>query len=87
MESRNPDGSPQRLPVPVLTGVPGIAGAPVLDHPIWQPVPSRTLVFINDFGVGHDLVTHGRDDVVIEMSGDCLRCTTRGDPARFEVRV
>ena len=68
MESGNPEASSQRLPVPVLTGVPGSAMTTVLDHPIQQPAPSRTLVLSDEFGetgVAHDLVTHGRDDVVM----------------------
>ncbi len=86
MESGDLEASSQRLPVAVLTGVPGNAMTTMLDHPIRQPALSRTFVLSNEFGVAHDLVTHCRDDVVIEMSGDCLRCTARGDLAMFEVQ-
>ena len=85
MESWNLDGSSQRLPVSVLTGFLGSGKTTVLNHLIQQPALSRTLVLINEFGeigLDHDLVTHSKDDVVIEMSSGCLCCTIRGDLAR-----
>ena len=84
MESWILDGSSQRLPVSVLTGFLGSGKTTVLDHLIQQPALSRTLVLINEFGeigLDHDLVTHSKDDVVIEMSSGCLCCTIRGDLA------
>ncbi len=85
MESWNLDGSSQRLPVSVLTGFLGSGKTTVLNYLIQQPVLSRTLVLINEFGeigVDHDLVTHSKDDIVIEMSSGCLCCTIRGDLAK-----
>ena len=85
MESWILDGSSQRLPVSVLTGFLGSGKTTVLDHLIRQPALSRTLVLINEFGeigLDHDLVTHSKDDVVIEMSSGCLCCTIRGDLAK-----
>ena len=85
MESRTPDESSQRLPVSVLTGFLGSGKTTVLNHLIQQPALSRTLVLINEFGeigLDHDLVTHSKDDVVIEMSSGCLCCTIRGDLAK-----
>ncbi len=85
MESRTPDGSSQRLPVSVLTGFLGSGKTTVLNHLIRQPAMSRTLVLINEFGeigLDHDLVTHSKDDVVVEMSSCCLCCTIRGDLAK-----
>ncbi len=85
MESRTPDGSPRRLPVSVLTGFLGSGKTTVLNHLIRQPALRRTLVLINEFGeigLDHDLVTHSKDDVIIEMSSGCLCCTIRGDLAR-----
>ena len=85
MESWNLDGSSQRLPVSVLTGFLGSGKTTVLNHLIQQPALSRTLVLINEFGeigLDHDLVTHSKDDVVIEMSSGCLCCTIRGDLAK-----
>ena len=79
------DGSPQRLPVSVLTGFLGSGKTTVLNHLIRQPALGRTLVLINEFGeigLDHDLVTHSKDDVVIEMSNGCLCCTIRSDLAR-----
>ena len=84
MESWNLDGSSQRLPVSVLTGFLGSGKTTVLNYLIQQPALSRTLVLINEFGeigLDHDLVTHSKDDVVIEMSSGCLCCTIRGDLA------
>jgi G3E family GTPase len=85
MESWNLDGSSQRLPISVLTGFLGSGKTTVLNHLIQQPALSRTLVLINEFGeigLDHDLVTHSKDDVVIEMSSGCLCCTIRGDLAK-----
>ena len=85
MESWNLDGSSQRLPVSVLTGFLGSGKTTVLNYLIQQPALSRTLVLINEFGeigIDHDLVTHSKDDVVIEMSSGCLCCTIRGDLAK-----
>ena len=85
MESWNLDGSSQRLPVSVLTGFLGSGKTTVLNHLIQQPALSRTLALINEFGeigLDHDLVAHGKDDVVIEMSSGCLCCTIRGDLAK-----
>ena len=85
MESWNLDGSSQRLPVSVLTGFLGSGKTTVLNHLVRQPTLNRTLVLINEFGeigLDHDLVAHGKDDVVIEMSSGCLCCTIRGDLAK-----
>ena len=79
------NGSSQRLPVSVLTGFLGSGKTTVLNHLIQQPALSRTLVLINEFGeigLDHDLVTHSKDDVVIEMSNGCLCCTIRSDLAK-----
>ncbi len=100
MESWNLDGSSQRLPISVLTGFLGSGKTTVLNYLIQQPALSRTLVLINEFGetgLDHDLVTHSKDDVVIEMSSGCLCCTIRqpkilpveagdSDIAMFEAR-
>ena len=85
MESWDLDGSSQRLPVSVLTGFLGSGKTTVLNYLIQQPALGRTLVLINEFGqigLDHDLVTHSKDDVVIEMSSGCLCCTIRGDLAK-----
>lgn len=87
MQSWNLDESSQsrRLPVSVLTGFLGSGKTTVLNHLIQQPALCRTLVLINEFGeigLDHDLVTHSKDDVVIEMSSGCLCCTIRGDLAK-----
>ncbi len=85
MESWNLDGSSQRLPVSVLTGFLGSGKTTVLNHLVQQPALNRTLVLINEFGeigLDHDLVTHSKDDVVVEMSSGCLCCTIRGDLAK-----
>ena len=85
MDSWDLEGSSRRLPVSVLTGFLGSGKTTVLNHLIQQPALSRTLVLINEFGeigLDHDLVTHSKDDVVIEMSSGCLCCTIRGDLAR-----
>ena len=85
MESWTLDGPSQRLPVSVLTGFLGSGKTTVLNYLIQQPALSRTLVLINEFGeigLDHDLVAHGKDDVVIEMSSGCLCCTIRGDLAK-----
>ena len=85
MESWNLRGSPRRLPVSVPTGFLGSGKTTVLNYLIQQPALSRTLVLINEFGeigLDHDLVTHSKDDVVIEMSSGCLCCTIRGDLAK-----
>ncbi len=85
MESWNLDGASRRLTVSVLTGFLGSGKTTVLNYLIQQPALSRTLVLINEFGeigLDHDLVTHSKDDVVIEMSSGCLCCTIRGDLAK-----
>ena len=84
MENRNLRGSPRPLPVSVLTGFLGSGKTTVLNYLVQRPALSRTLVLINEFGeigLDHALVTHGKDDVVIEMSSGCLCCTIRGDLA------
>ena len=85
MESLNLKGPSRRLPISVLTGFLGSGKTTVLNHLIQQPALSRTLVLINEFGeigLDHDLVTHSKDDVVIEMASGCLCCTIRGDLAK-----
>ena len=85
MESWDLDGASQRLPISVLTGFLGSGKTTVLNYLIQQPALSRTLVLINEFGeigLDHDLVTHSKDDVVIEMASGCLCCTIRGDLAK-----
>jgi len=85
MESWDVDGSSQRLPISVLTGFLGSGKTTFLNHLIQQPALSRTLVLINEFGeigLDHYLVTHSKDDVVIEMASGCLCCTIRGDLAK-----
>jgi len=88
------DDTLQLLPVTVLTGFLGSGKTTVLNHLIQHPALGKTLVLINEFGeigLDHDLVTHIKDDVVIEMASGCLCCTIRGDlaktlreaPARF----
>ena len=94
MESCSIDESSRPLPVSVLTGFLGSGKTTVLNYLIQQPELSRTLVLINEFGeigLDHDLVTHSKEEVVVEMSSGCLCCTIRGDlvktlrdaPARF----
>ena len=85
MESWSLRGSPRRLSVSVLTGILGSGKMAVLNYPIQQPALSRTLVLISEFGevgLDHDLVTHSKDGVVIEMSSGCLWCTIRDDLAK-----
>lgn len=85
MESRDLDGTSQRLPISVLTGFLGSGKTTVLNHLVQQPALRRTLVLINEFGeigIDHELVTHSKDDVVIEMASGCLCCTIRGDLAK-----
>ena len=85
MESCTLDESSQRLPISVLTGFLGSGKTTVLSYLIQQRPLSRTLVLINEFGeigLDHDLVTHSKDDAVIEMSSGCSCCTIRGDLAR-----
>ena len=85
MESWNLRGSPRRPPVSVPTGFLGSGKTTVLNYLIQQPALSRILVLISEFGeigLDHDLVTHNKDDVVIEMSSGCLCCTIRGDLAK-----
>lgn len=85
MQSSSLDGGSQRLPISVLTGFLGSGKTTVLNHLIQQPLLSRTLVLINEFGetgLDHDLVTESADDVVIEMASGCLCCTIRGDLAK-----
>jgi len=85
MESWDLDGPSQRLPISVLTGFLGSGKTTVLNYLIQQPALGWTLVLINEFGeigLDHDLVTHSKDDVVIEMSSGCLCCTIRGDLAK-----
>lgn len=85
MERRDLKRTSQRVPISVLTGFLGSGKTTVLNHLIGQPELSRTLVLINEFGeigLDHDLVTHSKDDVVIEMSSGCLCCTMRGDLAK-----
>ena len=53
----------------MLTGFPGSGKTTVLNYLIQQPVLSRTLVLINEFGeigLDHDLVTHS-DIAVFEV--------------------
>ncbi len=90
MESWDLNGPSQRLPISVLTGFLGSGKTTVLNHLIQQPALSRTLVLINEFGeigLDHDLVTHSKDEVVIEMSSGCLCCTIRGDLAKTLIDV
>lgn len=74
-----------RLPITVLTGFLGSGKTTVLNHLMQQPVLSRTLVIINEFGeigLDHNLMTHSSDDVVVEMSNGCVCCTLRRDLAK-----
>ena len=82
MESWILDESVQRLPVSILTGFLGSGKTTVLNHLIQQPELSQTLVLINEFGeigLDHDLVTHAKDDVVIDCgSGGSCNVTCSG---------
>ncbi len=85
MDNRDLDRPSRPLPISVLTGFLGSGKTTVLNYLIQQPALSRTLVLINEFGeigLDHDLVTHSKDEVVIEMSSGCPCCTIRGDLAR-----
>ena len=85
MEDQTLEEASRRMPISVLTGFLGSGKTTVLNHLIQQPELSRTLVLINEFGeigLDHDLVTHSKDEVVVEMSSGCLCCTIRGDIAK-----
>ena len=85
MEDQTLEEASRRMPISVLTGFLGSGKTTVLNHLIQQPELSRTLVLINEFGeigLDHDLVTHSKDEVVVEMSSGCLCCTIRGDLAK-----
>lgn len=74
--------SPEPLPVSVLTGFLGSGKTTVLNYLMQQTELERTLVLINEFGevgLDHELVTHTKDEIVVEMSSGCLCCTIRGD--------
>ena len=82
MESWDLDGSSQRLPNSVLTGVLGGGKTTTLNDLIQHPLWNRTRLLINELGIDHDIVTCSKDNVVIEMSGGSLCCTVRGDVAK-----
>ena len=63
-------GPDTRIPVSVLTGFLGSGKTTVLNRLVHDPLMSRALVIINEFGavgLDHDLVTRPSDDLVVEM--------------------
>ena len=85
MESWDLTAPHQRLPVSMLTGFLGSGKTTMLNHLVRHPALNRTLVIINEFGaigLDHELITHSKEDVVVEMSSGCLCCTIRGDLVR-----
>ncbi len=78
--SASPTSAP--IPVSLLTGFLGSGKTTLLNQLLQLPELKETLVLINEFGeigIDHDLVSSGRDGVVVEMSSGCLCCTIRGD--------
>ncbi|WP_250517790.1 GTP-binding protein [Caballeronia sp. INDeC2] len=74
-----------RIPVTLLTGFLGSGKTTVLNRLVQQSEMVDTLVLINEFGevgLDHLLVTHSREDIIMEMSSGCLCCTIRGDLVR-----
>lgn len=73
------------IPVTLLMGFLGSGKTTLLNRLVQQPEMADALVLINEFGeigLDHLLVTHSRDDIVVEMSSGCLCCTIRGDLVR-----
>lgn len=78
-------GDQSLIPVSVLTGFLGSGKTTVLNRLVRDPMMSRALVIINEFGaisLDHDLVSRSTEDLVVEMMGGCLCCTVRGDLLR-----
>lgn len=78
-------GSQSLIPVSVLTGFLGSGKTTVLNRLVRDPLMSRTLVVINEFGavgLDHDLIARSNEDLVVEMMGGCLCCTIRSDLLR-----
>lgn len=78
-------GSKSLIPVSILTGFLGSGKTTLLNRLVRDPLLSRTLVVINEFGavgLDHDLITRSSEDLVVEMMGGCLCCTIRGDLLR-----
>jgi G3E family GTPase len=70
------------IPISLLTGFLGSGKTTLLNQLVRQPELHDTLIIINEFGeisLDHLLVTHTRDDIVVELDGGCLCCTVRGD--------
>lgn len=78
-------GNGSLIPISVLTGFLGSGKTTVLNRLVRDPMMSRALVVINEFGavgLDHELVARTSDDLVVEMMGGCLCCTIRGDLLR-----
>lgn len=72
------------IPVTLLTGFLGSGKTTLLNHLVRHPDLHRTLIIINEFGtigLDHLLVTHSKEDLVVEMSNGCMCCTIRQDLA------
>ncbi|MFT3968156.1 MAG: GTP-binding protein [Sphingobium sp.] len=74
-------GTGSLIPISVLTGFLGSGKTTVLNRLVRDPLMSRALVIINEFGAigfDHELVARSTEDLVVEMMGGCLCCTIRG---------
>jgi G3E family GTPase len=76
-------GTPERIPVHVLTGFLGSGKTTFLNELLKGPGFERTAVIINEFGeTGLDhLFLEGREEGVFELSNGCLCCTIRSELA------
>lgn len=77
------DGPTSKLiPVSLLTGFLGSGKTTLLNHLVRQPELADALVIINEFGemaLDHMLVAHSTQNLVMEMSSNCVCCSIRGD--------
>ncbi|MBM3608067.1 MAG: GTP-binding protein [Alphaproteobacteria bacterium] len=80
-----PQASPDKIPVTVITGYLGAGKTTLLNRILSEPHGRKYAVIVNEFGeigIDNDLVV-GADEEVFEMNNGCICCTVRGDLIRI----
>lgn len=81
-----PDVSPERIPVTVLTGFLGAGKTTLLNRILKEQHGHKIAVIENEFGpegIDNDLLVSDASEQIVEMNNGCICCTVRGDLVRI----
>jgi len=80
------EGSPEPIPVTILTGFLGAGKTTLLNRILTERHGERIAVIENEFGetgVDNDILVKDKEEQIVEMNNGCLCCTVRGDLVRI----